>query len=74
MSYDTCMPTYDLTTEQAAELLNVSQRTIQRIVAHGKLSAQIINPWSDKPIYRLDRKEVEALRKKQQTGPLKPSS
>ncbi len=65
------MPPEEITTLEAAEILRISQRTVRRIIANGGLQARIVNPTSKRLTFRLDRKQVEALKRKMQTGPLK---
>jgi len=56
----------EITTQEAAKILGCSQRTIQRMIDRGTLYARKVDP-NAKSVYRLDRKEVEALRDQTKT-------
>lgn len=52
----------ELTSKEAATLLKVSQRTVQRMIERGSLHARRSNdPRAEKANYRLSRAEVEKL-------------
>ena len=51
-----------LSTAQAAKALNISERTIRRMIDRESLHAYRANdPKAKKPVYRVARSEVEAL-------------
>jgi DNA binding domain, excisionase family len=49
-----------LTTEQAAEQLQVSARTIRRMIERGSIDAQKLDPTA-KSVYRIPSTEIERI-------------
>ena len=49
-----------LTTEQAAEQLQVSARTIRRMIERGSINAQKLDPTS-KSVYRIPMAEIQRI-------------
>jgi len=49
-----------LTTEQAAEQLQVSARTIRRMIERGSINAQKLDPGS-KSVYRIPMAEIQRI-------------
>ncbi len=54
----------EITTREAAKILRCSPRTILRMIDRRSLHARKLDP-NAKSVYRLDRQEVEALRRTQ---------
>jgi len=55
-----------LTTEQAAEELHVSARTIRRMIERGSIEAHKLDPQA-KSVYRIPRAEVDRLLQERNT-------
>jgi excisionase family DNA binding protein len=51
----------ELTTEQAADMLQVTARTIRNLIKRGSLRARKVDP-NAKSVYRVSRQDVEKLR------------
>ena len=49
-----------LTTKEAAEALQVSPRTIRRMIERGTLNATKLDPYA-KSVYRISRADVEKI-------------
>ena len=54
------MPRTDLTTAEAAQKLQVSERTIRRMIIRGSISAHKLDPTA-KSVYRIPQSEVDRL-------------
>jgi excisionase family DNA binding protein len=54
------MPGKDLTTAEAAQKLQMSERTIRRMIIRGSISAHKLDPTA-KSVYRIPQSEVDRL-------------
>ena len=69
------MPGTDLTTAEAAQKLQVSERTIRRMIIRGSISAHKMDPAS-KSVYRIPETEIDRIlteRKNSRTSPSRPA-
>jgi len=57
------MPTEDISTKEAARLLNVSQRTIERYIQSGKLQAKPLDPKAKRITYIVSRASLASMGK-----------
>jgi len=56
-----------ISTKEAAEILNVSERTIRNMIKRGSINAQKMDP-NAKSVYRISRADVEKILK-ERTAP-----
>jgi excisionase family DNA binding protein len=54
------MPGTDLTTAEAAQKLQVSERTIRRMIIRGSISAHKMDPTA-KSVYRIPETEIDRI-------------
>jgi excisionase family DNA binding protein len=57
-----------LTTEEAAEALQVSARTIRRMIERGSIEAQKLDPTA-KSVYRIPMAEVQRILRERKNTP-----
>jgi DNA binding domain, excisionase family len=59
----------ELTTEEAAEILDCSPRTIRNMIERGSIKARLVkvDPNAEKGAYRIPLSEIERIQKLQRT-------
>lgn len=57
----------EVTTEEAAELLNCSPRTIRNMIIRGSIRAKMVkvDPTTRKGVYKIPKSEIERIKKLQ---------